>query len=452
MSATEGREQADRYRRSAGIVSAALGLSGVLLYAFFALASHELSRDEYGQIVVLWLIVIGLVSILFRPVEQLLARELAVARATGTAQGPALRSAALIALGLVGTFVVVALALRGPLEDDVLGGDAFLYWCLVAGVVTFGGDYYLRGVLAGRGRFDLYAVQLVTECTVLVATGALGALGVLGGVSSFAFAIAIAPLLGLTVALVARLSGRVRGERSEVTVTDGAGGLSGHGGFAAAVLAVMVCEQVLINAGPLFVRATEGVAVAGFMFNVLMVARAPAALFQGIAASLLPHLAGSLREEGGGERDYHDAIRSTLIGVLAFTAATVAGLLLVGPEAMQLVFGDKFSYDREDLILVAVGMGFLLAAATLTQACFARGRAAVAAVAWGLAATAFILYNLTDALDPTLRVETGFLGATAALAIALYVIERPASDPGESLEPDSADALQARLAAADELA
>lgn len=447
LNASEPRGGADRYRRSAALISGAIGLSGLLLYAFFALASHTLTRDEYGEIVVLWLLVFGIVSILFRPVEQLLARELAVARAAGTDQVAAMRSAALISLALVVAFVAVALALEGPIRDDLFSGESFLFWALVAGVIAFGGDYYVRGVLAGRGRFDLYAVQLVAECAVLLGAGALGALGVLGEFKAFATAIAVAPLLGVAVAIAVRLTAAMRGERQGVEPAPSTGGLAGHGGFAAAVLVVMFCEQVLINAGPLFVRGAEGAAAAGFMFNLLMVARAPAALFQGVAASLLPHLARALSD--GDEQAFRAAVRSTLSGIAAFTTAALVGLLAIGPWAMGLVFGEKFDYERDDLMLIAVGMGALLASATLTQACLARGRAAVAAIAWACGAIAFVVWNLTEALNPVDRVEIGFLATTAVLAVALYVIERPASRPDDS-RPDAADVFQARLAASDD--
>jgi hypothetical protein len=103
--------------------------------------------------------------------------------------------------------------------------------------------------------------------------------------------IALAPVAGLVVLPVALH--RRWAESSEA----GQGGTSqeltlGTGGaFTAAVLMMMLSEQVLINSGALFVRAAEGAAAAGYIFNVLMVARAPLVLFQAVAASLLPHLA-----------------------------------------------------------------------------------------------------------------------------------------------------------------
>ena len=42
-----------RFRRGAALLSLGIGASGLLTYAYFALASHELSPDSYGNLVVL---------------------------------------------------------------------------------------------------------------------------------------------------------------------------------------------------------------------------------------------------------------------------------------------------------------------------------------------------------------------------------------------------------------
>ena len=64
----------------------------------------------------------------------------------------------------------------------------------------------------------------------------------------------------------------------------------------------MLAEQTLINAAVLTADATAtNAAVAGFVFNALLIARAPLQLFQAIQGSLLPHLAG-LNATGDGRR------------------------------------------------------------------------------------------------------------------------------------------------------
>ena len=56
----------------------------------------------------------------------------------------------------------------------------------------------------------------------------------------------------------------------------------------------MLAEQTLLNAAVLTVEGTSDDAVlAGVVFSVLLIARAPLQLFQAVQGSLLPHLAGA---------------------------------------------------------------------------------------------------------------------------------------------------------------
>ncbi len=125
----------------------------------------------------------------------------------------------------------------------------------------------------------------------------------------------------------------------------------------------MLASRCFLNSGVLFVRGAENAAAAGFIFNVLMVARAPVVLFQAIATSLLPHLT-RLRSRGDQTSDeaFALSIRMTLLVIAGFAAAVSLALLAVGPAAMQIAFGENFEYDRAGLVIVAVGMGFYLAA------------------------------------------------------------------------------------------
>ena len=119
------------YRRGALLLSLGIGLSGILTYAYFALASHELDKDSYGALTVLWSVLFISVVTLYRPVEQFVSRNVAAARATGQHYGSAIRVAVTIQMALAIAFVVFALALRGPIEDGLLSGDAGLYRILV---------------------------------------------------------------------------------------------------------------------------------------------------------------------------------------------------------------------------------------------------------------------------------------------------------------------------------
>ena len=451
--------EARRYGRSATLLATGIGTAGVLTYLYFALASHNLSRAEYGQIVVLWSAVMITISIVYRPVEQLLSRTIAERQARTLPIGRPLRIAALIQLAIAGAAAAATLLLHGPLENSLLEGKTALYWVMLVSVVSFGASYYARGFLAGTRRFGLLAGLIVNEATGRFLFSLAVAVGIASGQAVVAAGIAVAPLLSLVVVPLAFV-GRARARPAPPPPVDAAAiaaeqefTLASGAGFAAAVLLIMLSEQTLINGGPLLVRASVGASAAGFIFNVLMVARAPLLLFQGIATSLLPHLT-RLRSRGGnsGDEAFRLSVRGTLGAIALFTLAVSAVIVIAGPQLMQIAFGAKFTYDRVGLLCVSAGMGVYLAATTLNQASVAEGKVRRAAACWVLCAVGFLGWNLLPVLSEFRRVELGFLGAALILCALLYVVYRqPVGRPSDVLEPGSPAELEARLAAAEEV-
>jgi O-antigen/teichoic acid export membrane protein len=462
MTTADASGAARTYGVTAGMLTGALALAGLLTYGFFALASHSLDPDQYGQVVVLWSVVFVAVSILFRPVEQLLSRTIAERDAHGEPIGRAVRIAGLIQLGLAALFVAAAFAFRGPIQDDLLEGQEFLFYVLVGSVSAFAAEFFARGYLAGSRRFGLFSALLLLDGCGRLAFALAVAVGIAEGVDAVAFGVVAGPTLSLAVVPLAvrqrhrrppRVAaageepreGPARPDLPEFTLAHG-------GGFAAAVLVVTLSEQVFLNGGPLFARADEGAAAAGFMFNTLMVARAPVVLFQAVAASLLPHL--TRLHSTGGETSveaFRLSVRLTIGVVAALAAIAVVVVLAVGPQLMQILFGDKFTYDRLGLALVAAGMGFYLSAGTLNQAALAQGQARRAAACWAACAIGFIVWNLTGAFDVFRRVEVGYLGAAVVLCLLLYLVYRsPHPRAADDLRPGSPRELEATLAAADE--
>ncbi len=459
MEAAGGGAEARRYGRTAGLLSIGVGATGLITYLFFALASHNLGKDEYGELVVLWSVVFITVSTLYRPVEQLLSRTIAEREARGQEITQTLRVAATIQGALALAFAVVALALREPLQDDLLSGNETLYWVLVATVVAYSASYFARGFFAGRRRFVLYAALMLFESVARTGFALTVALGIAEGQTAFALGIVAAPLCSLLIVPFAVLRSARPNEGPAVDTADGDLGreftLAQGWGFASAVLLIMFSEQVLLNTGPLLVRATEGTAAAGFIFNVLMLARAPLQLFQAVATSLLPHLTRLTSRSASTEESeeaFQLSVRVTLQAIVGFAAITALVVLVAGPELMQLAFGDKFTYDRAGLLIVTAGMGLYLCAATFNQAALAQAQAHRAAVCWIAAATGFVVFNLLPVLDADRRVEVGFTLAAAALCAMLYLIYRnPRPRREDELEPGSPRELEARLAAADEV-
>jgi O-antigen/teichoic acid export membrane protein len=447
-------EETRRYGRSAGLLTIALGAAGLLAYAFFAVSSHTLDSHDYGTIVVLWSVNFIVAATLFRPIEQLLSRNLAEHEELGEGSGHVLRIAALIQGAVTTIAVVVMLLLRNPITDELLDGSTTLYWVLVVGIAGFGADYYGRGFLAGRRQFGFYAGLLVLEGGSRLIFPIAVAIGIADGADAVALGVAVAPLASLTVLPFALAH---HSPRPKTDLETGEAGLeftlARGGAFAAAVLLMMLSEQVLVSSGALFVRGALDADAAGRMFNILMVARAPLLLFQAVAASLLPHLT-RLRTRGDttGEDAFRMSINNTLLVIGGFAAAVTIGVLAIGPQVMQIAFGDEHSYDRAGLAIVAVGMGFYLSGVTLNQAALAQGQARRAAVCWVICAVAFIVFNLIAPLDPYRTVEVGFAGSAALLSALLYAIyARPHAVASDSIEPGSAREVEARLATVDDI-
>jgi O-antigen/teichoic acid export membrane protein len=421
------------YGRGAAVLSVGIGVTGLVTYAYFALASHTLSPSAYGAIALLWTVVFGVVSILYRPVEQLLSRTIADRDARGQPGNEHLRVAATIQLALGVLFALVALALRHTLQHGVLGGSRTLYWVMIAAVLFYAASYFARGFLAGHQRFGLYGLLVLLESLSRCMFALVVAVGLFSGQSVVALGIAAAPLVSLAVVPWA-LRRRIRAtappeeeppltdstpEQAEFTLARGAG-------FAAAVLTIMVAEQTFLNAGPLVVKADEGghagVVLAGFAFNVLLIARAPLQLFQAIQTSILPHLT---RLRASGQADpFRRSINLTLGAIAAFSGAVALAMLALGPQLMRLAFKHGH-YPRGGLVVIAVGMGLYLAAATLNQAALARGRTRQAAACWVVSAIAFVLLLVVPSFNErVLQVEVAYAAGAAFLCALLYVLYR----------------------------
>ena len=79
------------YGSGARILSIGIASTGVLTLAYFAIAGHLLDRDgrvsaQYSHLDVLWSVMFVIISVIYRPIEQLLSRTIAERRARGHAE------------------------------------------------------------------------------------------------------------------------------------------------------------------------------------------------------------------------------------------------------------------------------------------------------------------------------------------------------------------------------
>jgi len=452
------------YGSGARLLSVGIAATGLLTFAYFSIASHVLSEVAAKRLDLLWSVMFVVISVIYRPIEQLLSRTIAERRAYGHAEHP-LRVPLAIQAGFALAFLLVALALRSQLIDKVFNGYAALYYVLLVGTLAYAGSYFARGWLAGQEYFGLYGGLVLMESSSRICFALAVALGIASGQTAVALGIAAAPLLSLVVvpAAFAR-RGRERGEthaaqpsvaaaepgRMTADEADAAlagpgtegvqeaaahppadgGALSLRGGsrFALAVSGIMLAEQALLNASVLTVAATSAdAALAGIVFNVMLIARAPLQLFQAIQTSLLPHLTGLEAREG--RAAFARAIRITVLAIGAFALAVALGLLVLGPLVMEhVVFGQHYTYGRVGLALIGLGMGMHLTSGALNQAALARNRARQAAGCWLIAAAVFVVWMLLPVVsEQVLRTEIGYLGAASLLAALLGLLYRRGS-------------------------
>ena len=439
----------------ARVLSIGIASTGLFTFAYLATASHVLNPVEYGRISLCWAIMFVILSVIYRPIEQLLSRTIADRRARGL-HGHVLRVPAAIQFGFAVLFLAVALVLRPQIESGIFEGSAGLYWILVVGVMAYAASYFARGWLAGHKRFALYGGLVFLESTSRFLFALAAALGIATGQNAVALGMAVAPFVSLAVIPFAFTRIRVRAPAgipaadaaregpAHAQVEEATTDLSlKHGaGFAVAVVGIMLSEQVLMNAGVLIVAGNaRGGAVAltlgltGFVFNVMLIVRAPLQLFQAIQTSILPHLAGLEARENADE--FHRAIRITILAIVAFALAVALGLLVIGPQVMTALLGDKgYPYGRFGLALVGLGMGLHLVSGTLNQAALARGRARWAAGAWLTAAALFVLFMESTLIgNEVTRVEVGYFGATALLCVLLTLVYRLGSSRSQASSP-----------------
>jgi O-antigen/teichoic acid export membrane protein len=440
---TRGGGKQRSYGRGARILSLGIASTGLLTFAYFSIASHVLGEQPAKRIDLLWSVMFVIISVIYRPIEQLLSRTIAERRARGHAQR-SLRVPLVIQATFALVFLVVALALHDELVDHVFERQEALYIVLVVGTLAYAASYFARGWLAGHQRFGLFGGLVLMESVSRVCFALAVALGIAHGQTAVALGIAAAPFVSLVVVPLAFARGAQALPPAPITVDEADAALAGPGtegvqetaahddlslrrggGFAVWVSGIMLSEQTLLNAAVLTVDATSpDRALAGIVFNVLLIARAPLQLFQAIQTSLLPHLTGL--EATAGHEAFARAIRTTVLAILAFAGIVALGLLIVGPFALRHVFfGQNFHYKGTGLALIGIGMGLHLTSGALNQAALARDRARAAAGCWLLAAAAFVGWMLLPAIsEQLLRAEVGYAGATAVLALALALLYR----------------------------
>ena len=150
------------YGRGARILSIGIASTGLLTFAYFSIASHVLGEAQAKRVDLLWSVMFVIISVIYRPIEQLLSRTIAGRRARGHAQHTAARADA--DPGQLRAAVPGARARRSKNScSNVFDHDEALYWILVVGTLAYAASYFARGWLAGHERFGLFGGLVLME-------------------------------------------------------------------------------------------------------------------------------------------------------------------------------------------------------------------------------------------------------------------------------------------------
>jgi len=375
----------------------------VLSFAFFAIAARALEARDYTSLTLLWSVTFLAVSVLLRPVEQLLARELA---SRGATRGNVRETAGLLAAG-VGVLVILVVAgreqLRGLFDSDVA------VWALAATCAAFAATSFVRGLLAGHGRFGAYTAVNLVEALVRVVVAAAVLVGLEPGFELLAFSLAAGPLVALAV-----VPPRTH------NVTDGDPGTTSSRrarlGFTGAATTVALSEQVILTAPVVVLALADAPAPAiALTFNLMLVARAPLQILQAVQTVLLPYLAGL--HAAGALTSLRDTLVKVAGSALAAGAVAVVLAAMIGPEAMRVLFGDLATDSGLTAGLLVAGLTMHAVAALVAQGALAIGAGPPSARVW-VAATAGSVVWLVLVPEPSpMDVAAGYAMATACLGV-----------------------------------
>lgn len=396
-------------RRLLGAAGLGVLVSGLLLNVYLAIVARALAPAEYATFGAFWAIALVVGFGAFLPLEQQLARRLAL---RGDRRS-LLRASTLVSLGLAG-LSVVALAVASPLIWPSLDGNGSAFAALVALCFVSAGQFLLRGTLIGTDRLVRHAAVMILDASIRL-TAALVVLLLSGSAAAFCWALVIAIAL-------AHVPGLPSAWRRAVQWGEPASGpMVGAREVMAASVPLLVgsaCAQLLLNGLPVLVVAQSDhgeQAAAGVFVAAFTLAKAPLAMVVPLQSAVVPTLTRLINQDRRSE-----VVRLLAKGAGALTVIAALGVPLawfVGPFAVALVFGSDYRIAGFDLALITAGVLTHIALVVLTQVHVARGRHLHVGLSWVVAlGAAAVTYSLVS--GAVLAAELGFLVGSLAGALA----------------------------------
>ncbi|HPB46662.1 MAG TPA: hypothetical protein PLP95_12465, partial [Microthrixaceae bacterium] len=140
-----------------------LAFNGLAAYVFLAAAGRSLGPAEFAPLSVLWTMLFLVATGLFQPFEQELARAVSANRSLGLGYSEVVRRNAVVAAALVACVILIGAIAAGPIAEGFFRGERSFVIALVVGIAGIGFMFFVRGLLAGSGRFYGFAVLFVAD-------------------------------------------------------------------------------------------------------------------------------------------------------------------------------------------------------------------------------------------------------------------------------------------------
>jgi O-antigen/teichoic acid export membrane protein len=406
-------------RRRDPVVGLAAGtvVLGACNYLYLALVGNVLGGVASAPVSVLWTMMAGLAVGLFQPVEQLLSRGIAAERESGGSGRAVTARAALFAGVLLAASLVALLVAAGPVARLLFSGDVAFVLLLAVGLVASTLLFFVRGWLAGTGRFGLYALEMTLEGVVKI-----GLLGLLAAGSGdpvvLGASLVVAPVLAslVVVAIGARglRRGNVVGDDPSPASSRWSDDLKAFGALTAGSLLL----QVFVNAGVLLAQsavAGESTAYTASLVAALAIARVPLFLFNAVQSLLLTRFTVDVQR-----RRYAALVRSVAAWDGAVVVLGVVWVVVVAftGELVLSLFGEGYELARSQLVLLAVSCVLQIVTMVTAQALLALGRERLAVAVWPVGLAVLGIAYVQPWSDVGEAVAVSMVAGTAATALA----------------------------------
>lgn len=423
-----------------------LALVGAAGYAFVALTGHTLPPADAAAAASVYLMVNIIGPGLFSALEQETSRSVSAEIAAGRDPGRVTRNATLLAAATLAGVVVLLAAVSPVLTGTALGGRWGLFAAVLLSVATSAAVYVVRGLVGGRQRFTGYAATLGAEglarilpCLVLALTGT-------ADVVAYAIAFAAGSAFGALAGLPWLRKPVTPRPAGAAPAPDTAAPTVGRMARALSFLAGGTLLMLLVaNLAPIVVtpRLAGDAATAAAFASAFVLARVPLFLFAPVQAVLLPALT---RAATRGELDRVRAtLRRILLAVAAIGIPGVVASFVVGPWAVQVLFGAQVRLPGAVVGLLGVSTVGLMIGQVLQPGLVALGRHQVVTIAW--LAGAVVLVTVLALPGGALRAGViGQLGSAAVVVTimlgALYRDLGPSRNPGRREPKTGAEVMK----------